>query len=263
MKIRFYRIKPAIVILSLILIFGTSPVYAAGPNESAGCALDLNYETDDYDTEITSQDIETTIEAKDEEIWVGVIAQNVSNLDTYQVEVSFDPDRISFLEGYEDNTFAGIRNLLKTNGGTTVGFQAVENTPGNVNIANSLTGSDEDQAPEGSGIIALLKFKVLAFGSDIQLTLSNVKYMDSEGSNEPLVIDEITNLDDAAIDVPEKGDVNGSLKADLADAVLALQVVAGMNPDDVYAEADVNGDQKIGLEEVVYILKALSDKQSG
>ena len=139
----------------------------------------------------------------------------------------------------------------------------MENTPGKVNIANALTGSDEAQAPEGSGIIALLKFKVLAFGSDIKLTLSNVKYMDTEGSNEPLVIDDITTLDGAAIDVPEKGDVNGSLKADLADVILALQVVAGMSPGDVYAEADVNGDQKIGLEEVVYILKALSDKQSG
>ena len=83
--------------------------------------------------------------------------------------------------------------------------------------------------------------------------------MDTEGSNEPLVIDEITNFNDAAIDVPEKGDVNGSLKADLADAVLALQVVAGMSPGGVYAEADVNGDQKIGLEEAVYALQIVAE----
>ena len=42
----------------------------------------------------------------------------------------------------------------------------------------------------------------------------------------------------------------------LADAVLALQVVAGLEPSaPVYLDADVNGDGKIGLDEAIYILQ--------
>ncbi|OQX12061.1 MAG: hypothetical protein BWK80_44140, partial [Desulfobacteraceae bacterium IS3] len=52
------------------------------------------------------------------------------------------------------------------------------------------------------------------------------------------------------------GDVNGSGgEPDLADAILALQVVAGLNPQNININADVNGDNRIGLEEVVYILQ--------
>ena len=56
------------------------------------------------------------------------------------------------------------------------------------------------------------------------------------------------------------GDVNGDHSTNLADAILSLQVMAGMNPDGIrtgYATsgADVNEDGKIGLAEVIYILQ--------
>jgi len=57
-----------------------------------------------------------------------------------------------------------------------------------------------------------------------------------------------------------KGDINGDVKVNLTDAILALQVVAGMNPTGIRSDyetsgADVNGDGRIGLAEVVYILQ--------
>ncbi len=62
---------------------------------------------------------------------------------------------------------------------------------------------------------------------------------------------------------PEKpiklGDINGNDNIDLADAILAMQVLAGSNPSStVYKNADVNGDGKIGLAEVIYILQEVS-----
>jgi hypothetical protein len=52
------------------------------------------------------------------------------------------------------------------------------------------------------------------------------------------------------------GDINGSGgDPDLADAILALQTLAGLNPAGVNVGADVNNDGKIGLEEVIYILQ--------
>jgi len=46
---------------------------------------------------------------------------------------------------------------------------------------------------------------------------------------------------------------------DLTDAILAIQIVCGITPTQtVYEAADVNGDGKIGIEELIYILQKLS-----
>ncbi|MCP4121915.1 MAG: hypothetical protein GY751_09195, partial [Bacteroidetes bacterium] len=55
--------------------------------------------------------------------------------------------------------------------------------------------------------------------------------------------------------VVDKGDVDGDGNVDLQDAILALKVLAGLNPQDVYVGADVNGDGQIGIEEVIFILR--------
>jgi len=121
------------LIVSFLLCMLSPPASYAGPNASAGCALDMDYASREYDPGISTTDIESSIEAAaDDEIWIAVVAQNVTNLDTYQVEVSFDINRIAFLGGFEDNPSEGIYNLLKNNGETTIGFQAVENVPGTV-----------------------------------------------------------------------------------------------------------------------------------
>ncbi|MCP4345483.1 MAG: DUF1416 domain-containing protein [Desulfobacterales bacterium] len=51
------------------------------------------------------------------------------------------------------------------------------------------------------------------------------------------------------------GDTDGNGKTELADAVLALQIAAGLNSGSVNMAADVNNDGKIGMEEAVYILR--------
>lgn len=60
-----------------------------------------------------------------------------------------------------------------------------------------------------------------------------------------------------------KGDTNGDGNVDLADVILALQVISGMNSTGVRSDyassgADVNGDGKIGIEEAIYILQKVS-----
>ncbi len=60
-----------------------------------------------------------------------------------------------------------------------------------------------------------------------------------------------------------KGDLNGDSVVDLADAILALKVMAGVpsewiRPDYVTSGADVNGNGKIGLAEAVYILQKIA-----
>ena len=53
------------------------------------------------------------------------------------------------------------------------------------------------------------------------------------------------------------GDVNGDGSVDLADAVLALQIIIRESISLPGQWHDVNGDLVIGLEEVVYILQKM------
>ncbi len=60
---------------------------------------------------------------------------------------------------------------------------------------------------------------------------------------------------------PTQGDLSGDCTVDLSDTVLALQILAGINSDSktINANADVNGDGKIGLQEVIYILQKVAE----
>ncbi len=54
-------------------------------------------------------------------------------------------------------------------------------------------------------------------------------------------------------------DIDRSGDCDLRDAILVLQVLVGIIPDDIDIDADVNGDGKIGIPELIHILKKLSE----
>ena len=56
------------------------------------------------------------------------------------------------------------------------------------------------------------------------------------------------------------GDMNDSGTVDLQDVIMALQVLCGDTPPSpIYPEAEANGDGRIGLQEVLYVLKKLSE----
>ena len=56
-----------------------------------------------------------------------------------------------------------------------------------------------------------------------------------------------------------QGDINGDGTVNLADAILAIQIISGIPPAvTVKKEADVNGDNKIGIEEAIYILQFIA-----
>jgi predicted outer membrane repeat protein len=58
------------------------------------------------------------------------------------------------------------------------------------------------------------------------------------------------------------GDINYDGNVDLADVIIALQVLSGVGTSStVYKEADANLDSKIGLEEVIYVLQNVSESR--
>jgi hypothetical protein len=62
----------------------------------------------------------------------------------------------------------------------------------------------------------------------------------------------------AQIFPPISGDVNGDGVVNLADAIVALKMMVRITAGAVHANADISGDNKIGLQEVIYILQKIS-----
>ncbi len=61
------------------------------------------------------------------------------------------------------------------------------------------------------------------------------------------------------IEKPVKGNVNDDCKTDLQDAILSLQILTGIQTEAINPEADINNDGRIGLEEVIYILRDIAN----
>ena len=57
---------------------------------------------------------------------------------------------------------------------------------------------------------------------------------------------------------PLKGDLDADGDVDVTDAVLGLQILAGVASKNVKITADLSSDGKIGMEEVIYILQKVS-----
>lgn len=171
---------------------------------SAGVAIDLDYMTRNYiQKSVSSTDIETSQDINiNTEKWIAIVAQNVSDLDSYQVEVSFDASRLEFIFGVEEDAIGGVFNLLKRNSGNTSGFKASNTEMGIVTISNTLVGSDTNIAPEGTGLIALLKFKVLDESSNNTITVSNTNYTNSYGNTQLIshYTNAVFNLDTSSQD---------------------------------------------------------------
>ena len=70
--------------------------------------------------------------------------------------------------------------------------------------------------------------------------------MEVQGGRNPMVAD------------PE-GDLNGDCALNLADAIFGLRVMVGIDQsDNLHMEGDVNGDGKVGSEEIIWILQKIS-----
>ena len=81
----------------------------------------------------------------------------------------------------------------------------------------------------------------------------------SKANEKPTLIWDDGNWDEVVWAVC-KGDFNDDGVVNLADCIIALQVLAGMKAADLRADytdsgADVNNDGRIGLEEAIYVLE--------
>jgi hypothetical protein len=134
------------------------------------------------DLDVTTPQIDSVKMAAAGTLTIGIYAKNAVNLDSYSFDVSFNPAVLGFQTAAEDNSFAGLANILKKNGGQTlnVNLGLKKGCNDTVNINNTLQGSDSAKAPDGDGLLGLIQFTVLE-ALPCTLSLHNAVFLDYEG----------------------------------------------------------------------------------
>jgi len=163
----------------------------------------------------------------------------------------FDPAHFEVVEVTEGE-------FLSQSGADTVFWQPadIDNTAGSARdiVAVRLTPGE---GVTGSGVLAQIGLleksgAVDDYSSTISFDQLQAKLSDPDAS--AICIQGFDDLSISVVDVIA-GDVDADGDVDLTDAMLALQVATGVTPSvPVYSAADVNGDHKIGIAEVIYIL---------
>jgi hypothetical protein len=150
---------------------------------SAGCAIDLNFlSSRNYIQNSTSNiDIESSAHIElNHEFFIAVVAQNVKDLKVFQASLLYNPEELQYISSHENYTTPSdtIHNFLKNEGGTTLWLDP-QNTPGKLVLCSAIAGlSGKKEAPDGSGIIAFVKFKLLSEKKNMNITLSDVHFAD-------------------------------------------------------------------------------------
>ena len=148
------------LILSLSMLIGMAN---AGENAQAKIAVDLNPSTSDT--------VETTRQAAlGGVIDVDIVAQDVSNLDSFDLKLLYNPFKLKVNPG---TVVAGPFLNSQVNGDSF--FKVDLTQPGRIGISNSLPGQDSGAAPDGAGVIAKAQFTVIGGGA-IDLTFSDVLF---------------------------------------------------------------------------------------
>lgn len=123
--------------------------------------------------------------------------------------------------------------------------------------------ADGSNWPQGLTTLAEVRFTAKSDIPDdisIPIILASVRLSDDYGRDfETSVRQMEVSMTDGSL-VAGDGSV---VSPELINAIKALQVAAGMNPDGADAIADVNGDQRIGLEEAIYLIQVAADMRDG
>ena len=184
-------------------------------------------------------------------VWlVGEEGDDAINL-SYKFDIGFDPDElqlksidpISAVEALPNESFTNIKDLS---------FNADTNT---VDWFDGYSfGSESLAEPIYYGSIDFTVLTPVDDGLDDVW----VVYITGAGITIDSVIEHPSSVGPSVI-TNEQGNINGDSSVDLKDAILALQVLVQMQPTcEVCRGADVNGDGKIGMEEVIYVVQKIS-----
>ena len=125
-------------------------------------------------------------------------------------------------------------------------------------ISYAMTQLNPSESVQGSGIVARITFKCKKAGLTT-LRLTKGQFGTRDGS---IIIPDIES--EKTIQIRHKnGDFNGDSLIDITDSIISFQVLTSFNNFNLpqgtnISDFDINLDGKIGMEEVIYSLRALS-----
>jgi subtilase family serine protease len=192
--------------------------------------------------------------------WTGKDSDNGSGIAAYDIYVSKD-------EGdYElwMNDTTATSGIFTGTIGNTYSFYSVatdhvghtESAPDKADAATTVTYKVEIGDIDNNGVIDLND--AILYLETLTQTGEDTLYLDADlngdgklGLEELIYVLQLTSI--------ISGDIDNSGTVELSDAILALQVLTDTDERNLYIYADVNADNKIGVEEAVYVLQVLSE----
>ncbi len=182
-------------------------------------------------------------------VWVPIEIDNTANVKGADIILNYDSSLMTATDGRTTSMTESCNMEINTD-------QA-----GQVRI--SLIAKEGQEIGGGPGTLVEVQFTAksdILGNSASPLTLSSVRLNDSysrDFSTSALQVDVKTDPGTLTVKV-DAGDMDHSGIVDLRDALLVLKVLTKMDTDAFYADADINGDRKIGIENAIYILRAAS-----
>ncbi len=180
---------------------------------------------------------------------------NINNTWT-EIPITVASDTPYGIWGYSGNYIFAVGNtgiILNYNGGYWNGM-----TSGTSNYLRGVWGSSADNifAVGVSGTILRYNGNIWAA---MTMPVSNDLYaVWGSSENDIFAVGNSGTILHFPFQTTLPGDVDANHKVELYDAILALKLLTGINDGGIQIKADVNGDQKIGMEEVIYILQKIS-----
>jgi len=152
----------------------------AGPNENASIEFDLDATT-------AGNQHEYHIDTQSAGIYIrmDVYASGVHNLDTYEFEVTYNPNELIYISSSATNPITFEQNILTLNGGSAIGWMVDNSNLGIVSFAYTLAGTDTLEAPDGEGLIADIVFQTLATTTGT-IEFGTVHFFDSFGERDTI-----------------------------------------------------------------------------
>jgi len=176
---------------------------------------------------------------------LNVNVEGAADLAEFQFNLIYNPDIVIV-------TNSVFSSFLETPG-RTISFNIADDDIPGILVCSSLTKGTSAGA-SGNGTLMTVTFQVKSLNNDF-LNIEAAHLINTKGAEltaSPPVGSKICYLGD--------GDIDNSGAVNLGDAILGLRILAGINTGNqtITLCADVNNDNKIGIEEVVYILQYLS-----
>ncbi|QTA88270.1 FG-GAP repeat-containing protein, cohesin domain-containing [Desulfonema magnum] len=146
-------------------------------------------------------------------------------------------------------TITGVNLTSRTEGFSEPSFERNDTDPSNTEILVLFYDADGEAAisPDSGDILEFTYETDSDASGTVSLAFTEAILANSEA-------DSLRTVGQP----PGLGNVDRDKDVDLSDAILALKALAGMIGDTLYTSADVNDDQKIGLEEAVYIFQVVA-----